>query len=142
MECGRLGEWLVDWRLEALGHRFDEGFDGWGFDEGDRCDCKPALVIRRRYTPKCSGEFDRRVRCRARDLEVEMQRLVTLVHQPPRSKLVVPKRALGECRLGMAKQQPAWFEGVEISGRQLAVAGLPMPILNPEMALLLHLQRR
>ena len=42
----------------------------------------------------------------------------------------------------LAKQQPAWLEGVEISGRQLAVAGLPMPILNPETALLLHLQRR
>ena len=91
---------------------------------------------------KCSGEFDRSVRCRARDLEVEMQRFVTLVHQPPRSNLVVPKRAFGESRLGMAKQQPAWLEGVEISGRQPAVAGLPMPILNPEMALLLHLQRR
>ena len=47
-----------------------------------------------------------------------------------------------ERRLGMAKQQPAWLEGVEISGRQLAVAGLPMPILNPETALLLHLRRR
>ena len=42
----------------------------------------------------------------------------------------------------MAKQQPVWLEGVEISGRQLAVAGLPMPILNPEMALLFHLLRR
>ena len=50
--------------------------------------------------------------------------------------------ALDERRLGMAKQQPAWLEGVEISGRQLAVAGLPMPILNPETALLLHLRRR
>ncbi|MAH12014.1 MAG: alpha-galactosidase [Acidimicrobiaceae bacterium] len=50
--------------------------------------------------------------------------------------------ALDERRLGLAKQQPAWLEGVEISGRQLAVAGLPMPILNPETALLLHLQRR
>ena len=50
--------------------------------------------------------------------------------------------ALDERRLGLAKQQPVWLEGVEISGRQLAVAGLPMPILNPETALLLHLQRR
>ena len=55
---------------------------------------------------KCSGEFDRSVRCRARDLKVEMQRFVTLVHQLPRSNLVVPKRAFGECRMGMAKQQP------------------------------------
>ena len=31
--------------------------------------------------------------------------------------------ALDERRLGLAKQQPAWLEGVEISGRQLAVAG-------------------
>ena len=91
---------------------------------------------------KCSGEFDRSVRCRARDLKGEMQRFVTLVHQLPRSNLVVPKRAFGECRMGIAKQQPAWLEGGEISGRQPAVAGLPMPILNPEMALLLHLQRR
>ena len=50
--------------------------------------------------------------------------------------------AIDERRLGLAKQQPAWLEGVEISGRQLAMAGLPMPILNPETALLLHLQRR
>ena len=46
-----------------------------------------------------------------------------------------------ERSLGMAKQQPAWLEGVEISGRQLAVTGLPMPILNPQTALLLRLQR-
>ena len=49
---------------------------------------------------------------------------------------------LDERPMGMAKQQPAGLDGVKISGRHLAVAGLPMPILNPETALLLHLQRR
>ncbi|MEO0493615.1 MAG: alpha-galactosidase [Actinomycetota bacterium] len=50
--------------------------------------------------------------------------------------------ALDERRLGKAKEQPAWLDGVEISGRQLAVAGLAMPVLNPETALLLHLRSR
>ena len=50
--------------------------------------------------------------------------------------------AIDERSLGLAKQQPAWLEGVEISRRELAMAGLPIPILNPETALLLHLQRR
>lgn len=49
---------------------------------------------------------------------------------------------LDERPMGMAKQQTAWLDGVKISGRNLAVEGLPMPILNPETALLLHLRRR
>jgi alpha-galactosidase len=57
-------------------------------------------------------------------------------------KYRLERLAIDERRLGLAKQQPVWLEGVEVSRRQLAVAGLPMPILNPETALLLHLQRR
>ncbi len=105
MECGWLGGWLIDRRLEAFGHRFDEGLDGRSFDEGDRCAYKPG-----------TGHTG---------AEATLERL-----------------ALGERRRGMARQQPAWLEGVGISGRQLAVAGVPMQILNPETALLLHLWRR
>lgn len=42
--------------------------------------------------------------------------------------------------LGKAKRQPAWLEGTEVSGRQLATAGLSVPILNPETALLVSLR--
>ncbi len=39
-----------------------------------------------------------------------------------------------------ARQQPAWLtDGIELTGRQLAVHGLQMPVLNPESAALLHL---
>jgi alpha-galactosidase len=39
-----------------------------------------------------------------------------------------------------ARHQPAWLtEGIELTGRQLAVHGLQMPVLNPESAALLHL---
>ena len=83
MECGWLGRWLVDRRLEALGHRLDEDFDGGGFDEGDRCASKSGTGhAGAEASLERSGEFDRCVRCWARDLEVEMQRFVTLVHQP------------------------------------------------------------
>ncbi|MEM8708033.1 MAG: alpha-galactosidase [Actinomycetota bacterium] len=50
--------------------------------------------------------------------------------------------ALDDRKLGKAKQQPTWLDGIEITGRQLAVAGLPMPVLNPETTLLLHLRAR
>ncbi|MEM9465768.1 MAG: alpha-galactosidase [Actinomycetota bacterium] len=42
--------------------------------------------------------------------------------------------------LGKAKQQPAWLDGVDACGDQLRVAGLTLPVLNPETALLLHLR--
>ena len=48
--------------------------------------------------------------------------------------------SLDDRRLGKAKQQPRWLEGIEVFGQQLAVAGLPMPVLNPETTLLLHLR--
>ena len=41
---------------------------------------------------------------------------------------------------GPARRQPAWWStGIELTGRQLAVHGLQMPVLNPESAVLLHL---
>jgi alpha-galactosidase len=44
---------------------------------------------------------------------------------------------------GPARRQPAWWsDGIELSGRQLAVHGLQMPVLNPESAVLLHLSTR
>jgi alpha-galactosidase len=40
-----------------------------------------------------------------------------------------------------ARRQPAWLAtGIELTGRQLAVHGLQMPVLNPESALVLHLR--
>ena len=38
---------------------------------------------------------------------------------------------------------PRWLEagGVTLSGRALAEVGLPLPVLLPEQALLLHLSR-
>ena len=42
---------------------------------------------------------------------------------------------------GPARAQPAWLrDGIVLSGRHLAAAGLQMPVMNPESALLLHLQ--
>jgi alpha-galactosidase len=44
-------------------------------------------------------------------------------------------------RWGMAASQPAWLtDGVELSGRQLAVHGLRPPVLHPESAVLVHLR--
>jgi alpha-galactosidase len=41
---------------------------------------------------------------------------------------------------GAARRQPAWVaEGIELTGRQLAVHGLQPPVLDPESAVLLHL---
>ena len=42
---------------------------------------------------------------------------------------------------GPARAQPSWLrDGITLSGRQLAVTGLQMPVMNPESALLLHLR--
>jgi alpha-galactosidase len=39
-----------------------------------------------------------------------------------------------------ARRQPAWIAaGIDLTGRQLAVHGLQMPVMNPESALLIHL---
>lgn len=39
-----------------------------------------------------------------------------------------------------ARRQPAWIStGIALTGRQLAVHGLQMPVMNPESAVLLHL---
>jgi alpha-galactosidase len=39
-----------------------------------------------------------------------------------------------------ARHQPSWVaEGIEVTGRQLGVHGLQMPVLNPESAVLVHL---
>jgi alpha-galactosidase len=44
-------------------------------------------------------------------------------------------------RWGLAASQPAWLtDGVELSGRQLAVHGLRPPVLHPESAVLFHLR--
>ncbi len=45
----------------------------------------------------------------------------------------------GQTRLGPARRQPAWWTtGLTLTGRQLATHGVQMPVLNPEMAVLLH----
>jgi alpha-galactosidase len=43
-------------------------------------------------------------------------------------------------RWGVASTQPAWLaDGIELSGRQLAVHGVRPPVLHPESAVLFHL---
>ena len=99
MECGWLGRWLVDRRLEALGHRLDEGFDGGGFDEGDRCACKSGTGhAGAEASLERSGEFDRCVRCWDCDFEIEMQRLVSLVHQPSERDDITGIDGVGRCQ--------------------------------------------
>jgi alpha-galactosidase len=45
-------------------------------------------------------------------------------------------------RWGMALTQPAWLtDGIEVSGRQLAAHGIRPPVLHPESAVLISLQR-
>lgn len=52
------------------------------------------------------------------------------------SRVAVP----GEARVP-ARRQPAWLsDGITLTGRQLAVFGLQMPVMNPETSLLLHLE--
>jgi alpha-galactosidase len=44
-------------------------------------------------------------------------------------------------RLGPGRSIPAWFtNGIQLTGRQLAQHGLQLPALNPETAILLHLE--
>ena len=48
---------------------------------------------------------------------------------------------LGRGPLGMAYDHPSWVgEGIELTGRMVATAGLPLPIMLPESARLIHLQ--
>jgi alpha-galactosidase len=58
----------------------------------------------------------------------------------PDRRYRVERLALPGERWGVSRTQPAWLtDGVELTGRQLAVAGLQPPVLNPETAVLLHL---
>ena len=58
---------------------------------------------------------------------------------PDRSYRVEPVRLPGEQR-GWARSSPAWIEqGAVMGGDALAEPGLPLPPLNPETALLIHL---
>ena len=46
-------------------------------------------------------------------------------------------------RLGPSRVQPAWIrDGIELTGRQLAVHGIQPPALHPETAVLVHLRAR
>lgn len=46
----------------------------------------------------------------------------------------------GGAERGPARTSPTWLTaGVEMSGRELAVLGLQLPVMNPESALLIHL---
>jgi alpha-galactosidase len=56
---------------------------------------------------------------------------------PDRSYRVEPVPLAGGPALQQA-EPPGWYDGVTSSGRALAVAGLPMPLLYPEQALLLR----
>ena len=50
--------------------------------------------------------------------------------------------ALPDERWGMALTQPSWLgEGIELTGRQLAVHGIRPPVMHPESAVLLSLTR-
>ena len=51
----------------------------------------------------------------------------------------VERIALDDRPLGRAKRQPGWLDGVTVSGAQLEVSGLTLPVLDPETTLLLHL---
>jgi alpha-galactosidase len=43
-------------------------------------------------------------------------------------------------RFGPARNEPEWLaEGIHLTGRQLAAHGVQLPVLNPETAILLHL---
>jgi alpha-galactosidase len=58
---------------------------------------------------------------------------------PDRRYRVVHVPLPGE-RWGVARTQPSWVaDGGEFSGRQLAVAGLDLPVLHPESAILIRL---
>jgi alpha-galactosidase len=48
---------------------------------------------------------------------------------------------LGRSPLGMAYRHPSWIdEGIEATGRMLASAGLPLPVMLPESARLIHVK--
>jgi alpha-galactosidase len=61
---------------------------------------------------------------------------------PDRGYRVTPLAVAGEPETKQAVA-PAWTEagGVTLGGRALAEVGLPLPVLRPEQALLLHLTR-
>ena len=49
--------------------------------------------------------------------------------------------ALGRSPLGMAYAHPSWVnDGIDLTGRMLAMAGLPLPIMLPESARLIHVE--
>ena len=58
----------------------------------------------------------------------------------PDRRYRIERIALDERPLGKAKQQPGWLAGVDVCGSQLEAAGVTLPVLNPETALLLHVQ--
>ena len=60
---------------------------------------------------------------------------------PDRAYRVEPVAVAGEPETKQAIA-PAWLEagGVTLGGRSLAEVGLPVPVLRPEQALLLHVQ--
>ena len=59
----------------------------------------------------------------------------------PDARYRVQLITLGRGPLGMAYDHPSWVgEGIELTGRMLATAGLPLPIMLPESARLIHLQ--
>ena len=56
--------------------------------------------------------------------------------------LVAPIPLAGTPYLGPTRVPPVWLDdGIELSGRALAAAGLQLPALHPETAILLHLRR-
>ena len=58
------------------------------------------------------------------------------------SRYRVEHVGLPDERWGMALAQPTWLnEGIELSGRQLAVHGIRPPVMHPESAVLLSLRR-
>jgi alpha-galactosidase len=58
----------------------------------------------------------------------------------PERRYRVERVALPGERWGVSRTQPSWVTGgAEFTGRQLAVAGLQPPVLNPESAVLIHL---
>jgi alpha-galactosidase len=59
---------------------------------------------------------------------------------PDRTYRVV-LHTLGRSPLGMAYDHPSWInDGIDLTGRMLATAGLPLPIMLPESARLIHVQ--
>ena len=58
---------------------------------------------------------------------------------PDRRYRVTPVPLPDPGRAPMRAAPPWWADGIELTGRQLAVHGVQLPVLNPESAVLLHL---